>query len=95
MNPIVPVTIESSSRRASVDGLELHLTTVEFEILARLAGSAGQIVSRTRLVAEVFERQLNPEDRALDVHISRLRKKLGHHGSLIVTIRGEGHMLRA
>jgi DNA-binding response OmpR family regulator len=89
------VVVESAARRVSVDGRSLDLTTVEYEILARLVRSAGSIVARERLIVEVFERQFNPEDRSLDVHISRLRKKLGPDASLIVTVRGAGHMLRA
>jgi DNA-binding response OmpR family regulator len=79
----------------SIDGKALPLTTVEYEILSRLAEAAGSIVAREQLIAEVFERQFNPEDRALDVHIHRLRKKLGQYGWLLVTVRGSGHMLRA
>ena len=95
MNPIAEVTLDASARRLSVAGRPLELTTIEFEILARLVQSAGEVVGRERLVADVFERQFNPEDRSLDVHVSRLRKKLWPHGSLIVTIRGVGHLLRA
>lgn len=89
------VTLETSARRLSVEGQPLTLTSVEFEILSCLVQAAGTVVSRERLMDRVFSREVNPEDRALDVHISRLRKKLGPHSSLIVTIRGVGHLLRA
>jgi DNA-binding response OmpR family regulator len=89
------VRLESAARRISIDGTVLPLTTVEYEILSRLAASAGSVVAREELVAAVFERQFNPEDRSLDVHIHRLRKKLGRHGWLLVTVRGSGHMLRS
>jgi DNA-binding response OmpR family regulator len=92
---IALVTLEPSARRLSIEGRPLQLTTVEYEILARLVQSAGSIVAREQIVGEVFERQFNPEDRSLDVHISRLRRKLGAHAWLIVTIRGVGHMMRA
>jgi two-component system response regulator CpxR len=92
---IAHLTLESSARTLRVDGEALDLTTVEYEILARLVRAAGTIVARDRLVEEVFERPASPDDRALDVHISHLRKKLARYGSLIVTIRGKGHMLRA
>ena len=88
------VTLEPASRSVSINGQPLELTTIEYEILARLVQSAGTVISREQLIAEVFERQPYVEDRALDVHISHLRKKLGHHASLIVTVRGVGHMLR-
>ena len=95
MKPITRVVHEPTARRMSIDGTVLPLTTVEYEILSRLTEAAGSIVAREQLVAEVFERQFNPEDRALDVHIHRLRKKLGPYGWLLVTVRGSGHMLRA
>ena len=76
-------------------GTSLDLTTIEYQIMARLVESAGTIVTRTRLTSEVFGRDVNPRDRALDIHISNLRRKLGSHGSVIVTARGVGHMLRA
>jgi DNA-binding response OmpR family regulator len=95
VKPITRVVLESTARRMSIDGTTLPLTTVEYEILSRLAAAAGSIVCREQLIAEVFERQFNPEVRALDVHIHRLRKKLGPYGWLLVTVRGSGHMLRA
>jgi two-component system response regulator CpxR len=91
---LVSVTLEPSARRLSIAGRPLDLTSLEFDILACLVQSAGTVVDRERLMTEVFARAVNPEDRALDVHISRLRRKLGHHASLIVTIRGVGHMLK-
>lgn len=79
----------------SIDGTVLPLTTIEYEILSRLTAAAGSVIPREQLVAEVFDREFNPEDRSLDVHIHRLRRKLGPHGWLLVTVRGSGHMLRA
>ena len=95
MDHVASVTLEPSVRRLSIEGQPLTLTTIEFEILACLVRAAGTVVDRERLMSEVFERQANPEDRALDVHISHLRRKLGPHSSLIVTVRGVGHMLKA
>lgn len=95
MDCIPRLTLEAAARRLSVEDRPLELTTVEYEILACLVRAAGTIVARERLIAEVFEREARYDDRSLDVHISRLRKKLAPHGSLIVTIRGVGHMLRA
>lgn len=95
MKPITCVVLESTARRMSIDGTVLPLTTVEYEILSRLTEAAGSIIAREQLIAEVFERQFNPEDRSLDVHIHRLRRKLGPHGWLLVTVRGSGHMLRS
>jgi two-component system response regulator CpxR len=89
------VVLEPTARRISIDGAVLPLTTVEYEILSRLVESAGTIIARERLSLEVFDRRFNPDDRSLDVHVYRLRKKLGPHGWLLVTVRGCGHLLRA
>ena len=77
-----------------LEGTPLDLTAIEYEIMASLVESAGTIVTRERLTSEVFGRALNPQDRALDIHISNLRRKLAPHESLILTARGAGHMLR-
>ena len=95
MEQIARVMVEPAARRMSIDGRVLPLTTVEYEILSRLAEAAGSVIAREQLIVEVFDRQFNPEDLALDVHIHRLRKKLGPHGWLLVTVRGSGHMLRS
>jgi DNA-binding winged helix-turn-helix (wHTH) protein len=95
VNPAASLMLDPGARRISVDGRELELTSVEYDILASLASAAGTIVSRDEMVLRVFSREANPEDRSLDVHISRLRRKLGPHANLIVTIRGVGHMFRA
>src|SRR5687767_9658594 len=95
VKPIARVVLESTARRMSIDGTALPLTTVEYEILSRLTEAAGSIVTHDQLIAEAIERRFNPADRSLDVHIHRLRKKLGPHGWLLVTMRGSGHMLRS
>ncbi|MFA5908823.1 MAG: helix-turn-helix domain-containing protein [Vicinamibacterales bacterium] len=77
-----------------MDDVPLELTTMEYEIMARLVEAAGSIVERERLVSEVFDRELRRENRALDMHISNLRRKLGQHGFLVVTVRGLGYSLR-
>lgn len=74
--------------------MPLDLTTTEYEIMARLVQSAGSIVERERLLRDVFDREFCREHRALDMHISNLRRKLGQHGFLIATVRGMGYSLR-
>lgn len=88
------VTIEPAARRLSVGDRELPLTSIEYDILACLVRAAGHIVTRDELMQTVFKRGVDPADRALDVHISRLRHKLGEHRTLILTVRGAGYMLR-
>jgi two-component system response regulator CpxR len=88
------VTIEPLARRLRLHNRELALTTTEYDILARLVQSAGQVVSRDELMSAVFGRTVDPADRSLDVHISHVRQKLGSHRSLILTVRGAGYMFR-
>jgi DNA-binding response OmpR family regulator len=70
----------------------VDLTAMEFDIFDLLARSAGRIVSRDEITEALFERQATPSDRSLDVHISRLRKKLESGHTLIRTIRGVGYV---
>jgi DNA-binding response OmpR family regulator len=88
------LTLEPSARRLRLGSRELDLTTTEYEILSRLVVSAGHVVSRDELMAGVFGRDVDPADRALDVHISHVRQKLGSHRALILTVRGAGYMFR-
>jgi len=72
---------------------EIPLSRREVEILALLAREAGRIVSRRRLLQEVWEmpRPDRVETRTVDMHIAKLRKKLGRSRALIETVRGEGY----
>src|SRR6202167_5278137 len=70
----------------------VDLTAMEFDIFDLLARPAGRIVSRDEITEALFEREATPSDRSLDVHISRLRKKLESGHTLIRTIRGVGYV---
>jgi two-component system response regulator CpxR len=83
------------AREASVDGSPVVLTTVEYDVLEYLARAAGRVVPRGELTIALFQRRATPFDRALDTHICNLRRKLGHRGDLIGTVRGVGYLLRA
>jgi two-component system response regulator CpxR len=88
------VTLIPSAREARCDEEALALTTVEYDVLDFLLRAAGRIVSRDELMAALYRRRPSPFDRALDVHISNLRKKLGPRGALIRTVRGVGYLFR-
>jgi two-component system response regulator CpxR len=89
------VRIDPSARRAWSDGREVEVTSIEFDLLELLVRSAGRILSRTELMATLYRRPASPFDRALDVHVSHVRKKLGDRGHLICTVRGSGYLFRA
>ena len=89
------VQISSASRVASCDGVDLNLTSVEFELLLHLLRDAGKVVKKEDLSKSVLERDLSPYDRSLDMHISNLRKKLGTRSDgseRIKTIRSVGYI---
>jgi two-component system response regulator CpxR len=86
------VRLIPSAREALSDGSPVALTTVEYDILEFLVHAAGRVVSRDELMSALFRRRLTRLDRALDMHISNLRKKLGRHGALIRTVRSVGYL---
>lgn len=85
-----------TSARTAFDGdSPLPLTTAEYDILAHLVSAAGRVVSRDELTVALYQRRSARFDRALDMHISNLRRKLGERASLIATIRGVGFLFRS
>lgn len=81
-----------SVRRA---GETVELTAVEFELLHVLLRGAGRVALRDELAREALQRKLSPFDRSLDMHISKLRRKLGpdpEGGERIKTLRGIGYI---
>jgi two-component system, OmpR family, response regulator CpxR len=89
------VRIDPAAREAWADGRKVDTTSIEFDLLELLIRSAGRIISRNELMAALYQRPASPFDRALDVHISHVRKKLGDRGDLICTVRGSGYLFRA
>ncbi len=89
------IQVSAASRVASCDGVELNLTSVEFELLSELLREAGKIIRKEDLSERVLERKLSPFDRSLDMHISNLRRKLGTRADgseRIKTIRSVGYI---
>jgi two-component system response regulator CpxR len=86
------ITVEPTFRHVSVDGERIDVTSLEYDLLEYLVRAAGRIVSRDELMAVIVQREASPLDRALDVHVSRLRKKLGARRMLIKTVRGAGYV---
>ena len=91
------LTIEPARLAARDGDEEIELTRREVELLALLAEERGRIVSRRRLLREVwrFEHADQLETRTVDMHVAKLRKKLGAARDLIETVRGEGYRLLA
>jgi DNA-binding response OmpR family regulator len=94
---IGPVALRAASRNVTVRGEPIALTGTEFNILAVLMREAGRVVSKETLSQDVLGRPLGPFDRSIDVHISKLRRKLGlarDGESLIGTVHRGGYIFR-
>lgn len=89
-----PIVIDRSAHRASVDGTELELTATEYKLLLTLVERRGRVQSRPQLLESVWEAHPEIQTRTVDMHIQRLRSKLGKHGDLIETVRGFGYRFR-
>jgi two-component system response regulator MtrA len=87
--------IDLGGRTATLGGEGLELTRVEMDLLAALAKRAGSAVTRRALVEAALDPDKQGGERTLDVHVSRLRKKLGEVGPEIATVWGIGYKLVA
>lgn len=85
------VNLNPATREVKVDGQLVSLTTTEFDILQVLLKNAGRVLSRDDLMEHLYQRKASPFDRAIDVHIGHLRRKLELGRPLIKTIRGVGY----
>jgi two-component system, OmpR family, response regulator len=85
------------SRTATRSGQRIDLQPREFLLLEYLMRHAGQVVTRTMLLENVWEYHFDPQTNVIDVHISRLRAKIdkGFEDPLLHTVRGAGYSLRA
>jgi len=98
--PAAPMEAEGlrlipTAREVVVDGRVVPTTTFEYEILEFLVRAAGRVVTRDELTAALYHRRSTPFDRAIDVHVSRIRKKLGPAGAALRTVRGVGYLFRS
>ncbi len=92
---IGPVLIDNSSHRVTVDGDEVELTPTEYKLLRMLAERRGRVQARAHLLETVWEAAPDIQTRTVDMHVQRLRTKLGSAGELIETVRGFGYRMRA
>jgi two-component system response regulator CpxR len=88
--------LDTAARKVMKAAIRLDLTDVEFGLLESLMRSPGKVVSREDLSQSVLGREFDPFDRSLDMHVSRLRRKLNQAGAgedQVKTIRGIGYQL--
>ena len=89
-----PIAIDRSAHKVAVDGKELELTATEYKLLLTLVERRGRVQTRPQLLETVWEAQPDIQTRTVDMHVQRLRTKLGEAGDLIETVRGFGYRFR-
>ena len=95
MSPCAPyLVINTELHSARLNGEELELTVSEFEILKLFASHPGRVYTRNQIIIQVRGDDYPVTERAIDVQIVNLRRKLGEWGGNIETIRGVGYRLR-
>jgi two-component system phosphate regulon response regulator PhoB len=90
-----PVVLDPEATRAEVDGRPLELTPTEFRLLQTLMERRGRVQSRRQLLETVWEVTADITTRTVDMHVQRLRAKLGDAGDWVETVRGFGYRFRA
>lgn len=90
-----PLVIDRGAHRASLDGKELNLTATEYKLLLLLVERRGRVQSRPQLLESVWDANPDIQTRTVDMHVQRLRTKLGAVGDMIETVRGFGYRFKA
>jgi two-component system phosphate regulon response regulator PhoB len=88
-----PVVIDSSKHEVTVSGRPVNLTPTEFKLLSAIFGARGRVLSRDQLMDKAMGADVFVTDRAIDVHITSVRKKLGDYAWMVHTVRGVGYRL--
>ena len=93
---VADLELDRLSHRVSRSGEEIVLQPREFRLLEYLMKHAGQVVTRTMLLENVWDYHFDPQTNVIDVHISRLRAKIdkGYTPPLLHTVRGAGYIIR-
>jgi DNA-binding response OmpR family regulator len=89
-----PLAIDTSKHEATVEGDAIRLTLTEFKLLCALVQARGRVLTRDQLMDKAMGADVFVTDRAIDVHITAIRKKLGKANWLVHTVRGVGYRLR-
>jgi len=89
-----PLSIDLNKHEAAVEGEPVKLTLTEFKLLTALVQARGRVLSRDQLMDKAMGSDVFVTDRAIDVHVTAIRKKLGDASWLIHTVRGVGYRLQ-
>ncbi len=89
-----PIAIDRAAHAVTVGGAPVELTPLEYRLLLLLLERRGRVQSRPQLLESVWESQADIQTRTVDMHVQRLRTKLGEAGERIETVRGFGYRFR-
>ncbi len=89
-----PLSIDTSKHDVTLNGESVRLTLTEFKLLHALVAARGRVLTRDQLMDKAMGTDVFVTDRAIDVHITAIRKKLGEASWLVHTVRGVGYRLR-
>jgi DNA-binding response OmpR family regulator len=89
-----PLSIDASKHEVAVNGEPVKLTLTEFKLLTALVGARGRVLTRDQLMDKAMGTDVFVTDRAIDVHITAIRKKLGSASWLVRTVRGVGYSVQ-
>lgn len=89
------VLIDRESYLVKISGSQVFFPRKEFEILYYLASHEGKVISRETLLSRIWGADVYVGDRTVDVHIRKIREKLGDHANMIETIKGVGYKFKA
>jgi two-component system phosphate regulon response regulator PhoB len=89
-----PLAIDPAKHEVTVDGEPIKLTLTEFKLLSALVAARGRVLNRDQLMDKAMGVDIAVTDRAIDVHVTAIRKKLGAANWLIRTVRGVGYSLQ-
>jgi two-component system phosphate regulon response regulator PhoB len=89
-----PITVDRAAHRVTVGGDDVELTPTEYKLLITLAERRGRVQARGHLLNVVWDAAPDIQTRTVDMHVQRLRAKLGDAGDMIETVRGFGYRFR-
>jgi two-component system OmpR family response regulator len=94
---VADLELDLLTRRVRRAGREIELRPREFRLLEYLLRHSGEVVTRTMLLEKVWDYNFDPQTNVIDVHVSRLRRKIdrGFDQPLLQTVRGAGYVIRA
>jgi DNA-binding response OmpR family regulator len=88
-----PLVVDPVAHRVTVNGARVRVTAMQMRLLVHLIRHRDQVVTRAELLKQVWGYQGNIQTRTVDIHVQRVRERLGRSAALITTVRGIGYRL--